>query len=157
MVNAGVPLQALTALLGHQTAAMSLRYGRLFDATVRADYERALTQAKAHLGGPVLPPADPAQLPIVGDWKDEPAIKARMAGGYRIRTPAQGSCADATICEHCPNYRSDPTFPPILATHKADAQALAADAQARGGIDEADRHLRLIERLDAVISNTQAS
>ncbi|CAN5835800.1 hypothetical protein BH23ACT8_BH23ACT8_14760 [soil metagenome] len=25
---------------------MSLRYGRLFDATVRADYERALTLAK---------------------------------------------------------------------------------------------------------------
>jgi hypothetical protein len=29
---------------------MSLRYGRLFDSTVRAEYERALTQAKAQLG-----------------------------------------------------------------------------------------------------------
>ncbi len=33
---------------------MSLRYGRLFDATVREEYERALTLAKARLG-PVLP------------------------------------------------------------------------------------------------------
>lgn len=157
LVNAGVSLQALMALLGHQTAAMSLRYGRLFDATVRADYERALAQAKAHLGGPLLPPADAARLPLIGDWKDAPAIKSRMAGGYCIRTAAQGSCAYANICEHCPNYRSDPSFLPILATQRADAEALAADAQARGWIDEADRHLRLVERLDAVMSHTQVS
>ena len=141
----------------HQTAAMSLRYGRLFDATVRADYERALAQAKAHLGGPVLSTADAARLPILGDWKDASAIKARMAGGYCIRTPAQGSCAYANICEHCPNYRSDPTFLPILAAQKTEAEKLAADAQARGWIDEADRHLQLVERLDALMSNTAAS
>ncbi|TVR28425.1 MAG: phage integrase family protein [Nitriliruptor sp.] len=157
MVNAGVPLQTLMVLLGHVSAQMSLRYGRLFDATVRDDYERALTQAKAHLGGPVLPPAETNRLPLAGDWKDAPAIKTRMAGGYCIRTLAQGSCAYANICEHCPNYRSDPTFLAILATQKADAAALAADAQARGWIDEADRHLQLIERLDALISHNQAS
>jgi hypothetical protein len=36
--NAGCSLQALMAMLGHTSAAMSLRYARLFDATVRADY-----------------------------------------------------------------------------------------------------------------------
>ena len=46
LVNAGVSLQALMALLGHQSAEMSLRYGRLFDATVRTEYERALDLAK---------------------------------------------------------------------------------------------------------------
>lgn len=30
------------ALLGHMSAEMSLRYGRLFDATVRTEHERAL-------------------------------------------------------------------------------------------------------------------
>ena len=50
------------ALLGHVSAEMSLRYGRLFDTTVRAEYERALTLAKAQLG-PVLP-ADRTQLPL---------------------------------------------------------------------------------------------
>ena len=37
LINSGVSLQALMALLGHQSANMSLRYARLFDATVRAD------------------------------------------------------------------------------------------------------------------------
>src|SRR5919201_763258 len=35
LVNSGVSLQHLMVLLGHQSAEMSLRYGRLFDATVR--------------------------------------------------------------------------------------------------------------------------
>ena len=53
LVNAGCSLQALMALLGHVSAEMSLRYGRLFDATVRGEYERAFDLAKAQLG-PVL-------------------------------------------------------------------------------------------------------
>ena len=145
------------AMLGHVSAEMSLRYGRLFDETVRADYERALTQAKAQLG-PVLPHRDP--LPITDitagstDWKDTPTIKARLAGGYCLRTAAQGACAYANICEHCPNFRTESTFLPILATQRADAAALAADADARGWGQEATRHRRLVERLDHLMNRT---
>jgi len=82
LVNAGVSLQSLMALLGHVSAEMSLRYGRLFDATVRAEYERALTAAKAHLGSlPTEPPGGRTPLPVLaGDWKQTPAAKARLAG-----------------------------------------------------------------------------
>ena len=62
LVNAGCSLQALMALLGHVSAEMSLRYGRLFDATVRDEYTRALSLAKARLG-PVLP-GERTQLPL---------------------------------------------------------------------------------------------
>ncbi len=69
-------LQALMALLGHSSAEMSLRYGRLFDQTVRADYERGLTLAKERLR-PVLPVA-PTRPPD-GDWRELPVIKSRLA------------------------------------------------------------------------------
>jgi hypothetical protein len=59
LVNAGCSLQALMALLGHASADMSLRYGRLFDATVRADYERALVLAKKRLGPLRVTPTTP--------------------------------------------------------------------------------------------------
>jgi integrase len=52
LVNAGVSLQALMAILGHVSAEMSLRYGHLFDTTVRAEYERALDLATTHRGPP---------------------------------------------------------------------------------------------------------
>jgi integrase len=63
LINAGVSLQALMALLGHVSAAMSLRYARLFDATVRTEYERALDLAKSQIG-PL--PASRPPLPIAG-------------------------------------------------------------------------------------------
>ncbi len=78
------------ALLGHSSADMSLRYGRLFDQTVRDDYERALTLAKERLG-PVLPEADTTKPE--GDWRELPLIKSRLAGGCCLRTAAQGVCA----------------------------------------------------------------
>jgi integrase len=159
LVNSGVSLQVLMALLGHVSAAMSLRYGRLFDATIREEYQRALTLAKAQLG-PLLP-AERTTLPIAaitsGDWKDTPLLKSRLAGGYCLRTPAQGACAYANICEHCPNLRNDPAFLPILAAQRADAETLAADAAARGWDSETARHRKLAERLDLLITRTQAS
>ena len=149
LVNSGCSLQSLMAMLGHVSAEMSLRYGRLFDATVRADYERALTLAKERLG-PVLPDRTPVALDT--DWRNAPLIKARLAGGYCVRTLAQGACTYTNICEHCPNYRSDSTFLPTLLTQRADAASLIADAEARGWGEEAARHRRLIDRLDRLIS-----
>jgi len=156
LINAGVSLQALMALLGHVSAAMSLRYARLFDATVRTEYERALDLAKSRIGP--LPASRPS-LPIAGitggDWKDAPVIKARLAGGHCLRAPAQGACPYANICEHCPSFRAGATDLPVLAVQRLDAEALAADAEKRGWISEADRHRKLLARLDALIAQAQ--
>jgi hypothetical protein len=147
-------LQALMALLGHVSAEMSLRYGRLFDTTVRAEYERALELAKSQLGQLPKLPNGRTRIPVTGDgdWRDAPAIKARLAGGYCLRAPAQGSCPYANICEHCPNFRTDAASVSVLSAQRTDAEALAADAESRGWIDEADRHRRLISRLDALLA-----
>jgi integrase len=158
LVNAGVSLQALMAMLGHMSAEMSLRYGRLFDTTVRAEYERALDLAKQQArtpatGGISLPLAD-----ITGgaDWRDTPLLKSRMAGGFCLRAPAQGACPYANICEHCPSFHTEAGSLPIMAAQRVDAEALARDAEQRGWIAEAERHRRLIARLDTLITKTQA-
>ena len=151
MVNAGVSLQSLMALLGHVSAEMSLRYGRLFDHTVRAEYERALDLAKARIG-PLPEPRTRIPVAAEGDWHQAPALKARLAGGYCLRAPAQGACPYANICEHCPNFRTDAASVAILSAQRVDTEALAADAAARGWIDEAHRHRQLISRLDTLIA-----
>jgi integrase len=160
LVNAGVSLQSLMALLGHVSAQMSLRYGRLFDTTVRAEYERALTLAKDHLSAlPAGPTTGSGNLPLTditggAAWKDAPAIRSRLAGGFCLRAPAQGACTYANICEHCPNFRTDTSYLPVLAAQRADTQTLAEDAAQRGWISEADRHRKLLARLDAIIAET---
>ena len=74
-----------------------------------------------------------------------------------LRAAAQGPCAYANICEHCPNFRSGASFLPVLQLQRADAEALAADAAARGWGEETARHRRLIERLDMLITQADAS
>ncbi|WP_145972866.1 tyrosine-type recombinase/integrase, partial [Rhodococcus wratislaviensis] len=158
LINAGVSLQALMALLGHVSTQMSLRYAHLFDATVRTEYERALNLAKSHIGP--LPTGRP-QLPITdvtgGGWKDSPAIKSRLAGGYCLRAPAQGACPYANICEHCPSFHTDATHLAVLAAQRVDAHDLAEDAERRGWIDEAERHRTLVSRLDALIAQAETA
>ena len=171
LVNAGVSLQALMQLLGHVSATMSLRYGRLFDSTVRAEYERALAQTKAHLAAQPLTPTArgsmPTHSPGIGtplplaqltnskDWKDAPAIKSRLTGGFCLRATAQGPCAYANICEHCPNFHTDAGHLAVLEAQHTDTLTLAADADARGWDAEATRHRRLATRLDQLITQTQ--
>jgi hypothetical protein len=145
-LNAGVSLQALMAQLGHMSAEMSLRYGRLFDTTVRAEYERALALAKQQARNPAtgrvsLPLAD-----ITGgaDWKDTPLLKSRMAGGFCLRAPAQGACTYANICEHCPSYRAEPSSLPILAAQRVDAEALAREPNNEAGITHEHRHSGIV-------------
>ena len=103
LVNAGVSLQALMTLLGHVSAEMSLRNAHLFDSTVRAEYERALDLAKGRIGAMPTPTGRPS-IPVTAndgrangctsgdDWREAPAIKARLAGGHCLRAPAQGAC-----------------------------------------------------------------
>ena len=119
--NAGVSLQSLMVLLGHVSATMSLRYGRLFDTTVKEEYERALTLAKQRLGAA---PSNRTSLPLAditggADWKNTPFIKSRLAGGFCLRTPAQGACTYANICENCPRLHTDARSLPVLAAYMA--------------------------------------
>ena len=152
LVNAGVSLQALMAILGHVSAEMSLRYGHLFDTTVRAEYERALELAKQTIGA--LPtPSEPTSS-AGDDWRTTAPVKTALAGGYCLRAPAQGPCGYANICEHCPSFHTTTSYLPVLTAQRDDAAALAADATTRGWDAETERHLRLIHRLTALIDDT---
>jgi hypothetical protein len=107
---------------------MSLRYAAVFDQTVRADSQRALALAKERLG-PVMP-----ETPVTheGDWRELPLIKAGLAGGYCLRTGAQGVCPYTNVCEHCPNFRTDAAFLPVVTAQRRDAEVLAKAAEQRG-------------------------
>ena len=98
LVNSGCSLQALMALLGHVSAEMSLRYGRLFDATVRDEYERALDLAKARLG-PVLP-GDRTRLPLPPSAAGTGGRPADQIPARRRLLPAHRRPGPLRLCQH---------------------------------------------------------
>lgn len=145
------------ALLGHASAEMSLRYGRLFDTTVRAECERALDLAKQQAR---TPPAGRTALPLADitsgkDLKDT----AGQVQARRLLLPARARLGCLHLRQHLralPQLRRGGKLPAGPGRQRADAAALAQDAWKRGWITEADRHKALISRLGALISQAQA-
>ena len=146
LVNAGMSLQALMALLGHVSPQMTLRYAALANGIVRSAYDAAMT--KLHQRRPL--PMIVAGRPVVPDrvaWLNSEMIKTRVAHGYCSRHLAAEACPYANICENCDNYQTSSQFLPQLQDQLADAQALRDDAVQRGWDSEVARHARLIASL----------
>jgi len=146
LVNAGMSMQALMALLGHVTPEMTLRYASLAGPTVRGAYDAAM--AKLHQRRPL--PLVVHGRPVVPDrvaWLTSEMIKTRVAHGYCSRHLAAEACPYANICENCDNYQTSAQFLPQLQDQLADAQALHDDALERGWDSEVARHARLIASL----------
>ena len=106
---------------------------RLFDATVRAEYERALTLAKQQIGPLPTAPGGRTTLPLIdGDWRQAPAIKC--PAGRRL-LPARRGTERQAVCQHLRALSRLPRRPShlaVLAAQRVDAQAVAAERSRLG-------------------------
>jgi integrase len=152
LVNAGMSLQALMALLGHRSPEMTIRYARLASPTLRAAYDEAIGKMRKLL------PFATATLPAVPDrleWLRSEMLKTRVAHGYCARELAAEACSYANICETCPNFVTSPEFTPALTAQLADVRQLRDDAEHRGWSSEAARHQRVIDSLESHLRRLQ--
>ena len=90
------------------------------------------------------------------DWRTTETIKTAHAGGYCLRAPVQGSCPYANICEHCQSFHTTSSPIPVLTQQRDGATALAEDATGRGWDSETERHLKLINRINDLITAADA-
>lgn len=147
LINAGMSLPALMALMGHVTPEMTLRYARLASPTVRAAYERAMDKVRLRQPLPLAPAGKPV-VPERVEWLSSEMLKTRVAHGYCSRHLAAGACPYANICETCDNFVPAPEFAPILESQLADVRTLRGDAAERGWETEVARHGRVVESLE---------
>jgi site-specific recombinase XerD len=146
LINAGMSLPALMALMGHLTPEMTLRYARLASPTVRAAYETAMDKVRVRQPLPLVP-AGSAVVPERVEWLSSEMLKTRVPHGYCSRHLAAGACPYANVCETCDNFVPAPEFVPILESQLADVRALRDDAARRGWQTEVVRHGRVIDSL----------
>jgi len=143
LVNAGMSLQALMALLGHVTTEMTLRYASLAAPAVRTAYEEAMGKARTRLTLAIAPAGQPI-IPDRINWLNSEMLKTRVAHGYCSRQLAAEACPYANICEQCDNFVTTPEFIPALQAQLTDATTLRDDATERGWHTEVARHSRVI-------------
>lgn len=156
LVNAGLSVPALMKLLGHHSAAMTLRYGHIYDTTVRAAWEAALARQPEPYSETMI------QLPMVSskgeapsradDWMSEHQLKTRLAHGYCLRAVHQQACPYANICEHCAAFIPLPEAHETLSRELEDIRLLKKDARLRQWPTEVSRHQTTIERLEQLLA-----
>jgi integrase len=147
LINAGMSLPALMALLGHVTPEMTLRYAKLASPTVRAAYQTAMDKIRPRQPLPLLV-GSRALVPDRVQWLRSEMLKTRVAHGYCSRDLVADACPYANICEQCDNFVTTTQFLPQLQAQLADVRALRDDAQARGWHSEAARHTRVAASLE---------
>jgi integrase len=147
LVNAGMSLQALMALLGHVSAEMTLRYASLASPTIRAAYEDAMAKVQARRSLPLIIDDKPA-VPGRVAWLRAELLKTRVAHGFCSRHLAAKACPYANVCEQCDNFVTTTEFLPQLEAQLADVRALRDDAQARGWDSEVARHARVLASIE---------
>jgi len=148
LVNGGMSLQALMALMGHVSAEMSLRYASLASPTVRAAYEAAMSKVRSRQALFVRP-AGQGAVPDRVEWLRSEMLKTRVAHGYCSRDLVAEACPYANICEQCDSYVAAPEFQPALEAQLADIVELRDDAQDRQWESEVARHNRVIASIDS--------
>jgi integrase len=148
LVNAGMSLQALMALLGHVSTEMTLRYASLAAPTVRAAYEEAMGKARTRLTLTIAPVGKPIVSNRV-QWLRGEMLKTRVAHGYCSRQLAAEACPYANICEQCDNFVTATEFIPALQAQLADITTLHDDAAERGWNTEVARHARVISSIQS--------
>jgi len=147
LVNAGMSLQALMAVLGHVSSEMTLRYASIASPTVRAAYEAAMGKVRTR-SALVIAPLGQTAVPDRVDWLHSEMLKTRVAHGYCSRDLVAEACPYANICEQCESFVTAPEFVPALQAQLDDVTALRNDATSRGWNSETARHQRVIESID---------
>jgi integrase len=147
LINGGISLPALMALMGHVTPEMTLRYAKLASPAIRAAYQDAMDKIRARQPLPIVAIGGAPVIPDRVEWLHAEMLKTRIAHGYCSRHPAAGPCPYANICEQCDNFVPDPGAADVITRQLDDIKALHADAQARGWNDEAARHQRVASSL----------
>ncbi|ORI12917.1 tyrosine-type recombinase/integrase [Rhodococcus sp. 1168] len=152
LVNAGMSLQALMALLGHSRPEMTIRYAHLANSSVHGAYEAAMNRLHATRELPLVI-GDKPVIPDRIEWLHSEMIKTRVARGYCSRHLAAEACPYANICEQCDNFTTTTEFIPQLKQQLSDEKVLRDDAHARGWDSEVARHARVTTSIQRHLDN----
>lgn len=137
-INRGMSLDAIAALLGHKTLAMTMVYARIADKTVAEEYFAVTEKVEALYG-------QPPQLPDDDEGTEMRKLRSemhrRMLGNGYCARPVEMDCHFESICENCTFFVTTIEFRPTL-------QRQREDAAQKGQVGRAKIFDDLLDRLD---------
>ena len=117
-INRGMSLDAIAALLGHKTLAMTMIYARIADKTVAEEYFAVTEKVEALYDQPRQLPADDEGTEM---RKLRGEMHRRMLGNGYCARPVEMDCHFESICESCTFFVTTIEFRPTLQAQRDDA------------------------------------
>ncbi len=118
-INRGMSLDAIAALLGHKTLAMTMIYARIADKTVADEYFAVTEKVEALYD-------QPRQLPGNDEGAEMRKLRGemhrRMLGNGYCARPVEMDCHFESICESCTFFVTTIEFRPTLQAQRDDAE-----------------------------------
>jgi site-specific recombinase XerD len=118
-INRGMSLDAIAALLGHKTLAMTMVYARIADKTVADEYFAVTEKVEALYD-------QPRRLPESDEGAEMRKLRGemhrRMLGNGLCARPVELDCHFETICESCTYFVTTIEFRPTLQAQRDDAE-----------------------------------
>ncbi len=142
-INRGMSLEAIAALLGHKSLAMTMVYARIADRTVADEYFAVTEKVEALYDQPRQLPADDEGTKMA---KLRTEMHRRMLGNGYCARPVELDCHFESICESCTFFVTTVEFKPTLRRQREDAHN-------KGQIGREEIFDGILNRLD----NDQAS
>jgi hypothetical protein len=102
-------LEAIAALLGHRSLAMTLVYARIADRVVADEYASVCEQIDGLYNTAATPGALPAEIETAAMTRLHQESHARMLGNGLCTRPAELDCHMESACETCAYSRLDPS------------------------------------------------
>jgi site-specific recombinase XerD len=157
MINAEVPIVAISRLLDHSSIAMTEVYARLSDEALKREFERY--QQRVNIKGEVIP-IDPDGLVSEAAWMKERIARAKQSlpNGY-CGLPLQQSCPHPNACLTCDHFLTTEQFLPVHREQLAETERLIGTAIEQGSERKREMNetvrvnlLRIIDSLEQVAS-----
>jgi len=137
-INRGMSLDAIAALLGHKTLAMTMVYARIADKTVAEEYFAVTEKVEALYDQPCHLPSDDEGSEM---RRLRVEMHRRMLGNGYCARPVDLDCHFESICESCSFFVTTIEFRPTL-------QAQRDDAATKGQIGRQKIFDGILNRLD---------
>jgi hypothetical protein len=118
-INRGMSLDAIAALLGHKTLAMTMVYARIADKTVADEYFAVTAKVEALYDQPRRLPADDEGTEM---RRLRAEMHRRMLGNGYCARPVEMDCHFESICESCTFFVTTIEFRPTLQKQRDDAE-----------------------------------
>ena len=118
-INRGMSLDAIAALLGHKTLAMTMVYARIADKTVAEEYFAVTEKVEALYDQPRRLPGDDEGAEM---RKLRGEMHRRMLGNGYCARPVEMDCHFESICESCTFFVTTIEFRPTLQAQRDDAE-----------------------------------